>query len=376
MREHLKTEWRQFLASPPGARFLQCYERHQKRNAPWLKPLMFFAGVFSFVIGFVLAFIPGPAILFFAISAALFACEYRPVANAFDKVEVWGRGVWARFRGRRPRKQSRMETTAGTLSEEERETLRAAAEASIQQRLAAASQPTAAAPGGVDMRNLQVPGAPPPPSAIEFNRPAPAPAAAGPVDMSKLRIPLNGTREIHAQAVAQASVEKYRAGAEPQPAAAEPVDAYMENEVAPSDASQRQPDATPEQSSPSQWSVQSAVPPRRSERRGPEPLFSSQRDAKAAQTPHFSSTKQGTGPDQPRVVAIVPHVSRPPMQRAGTMRIWAEVTKPSPTPDAVKNVKRVIQQSAKNDASVVTLAPPAIIGDRATRRHQRAAGHG
>ena len=89
--EQLYDSLTRLKASEPGERFLQCYQRHQAREAPWLKPLMFFAGVFSFVIGFVLAFIPGPAVMFFALSAALFACEYKPVANAFDKVEVWGR---------------------------------------------------------------------------------------------------------------------------------------------------------------------------------------------------------------------------------------------------------------------------------------------
>jgi len=366
MREHLKTEWRNFLASPPGARFLQCYERHQARNAPWLKPLMFFAGVFSFVIGFVLAFIPGPAILFFAISAALFACEYKPVAKSFDKVEVWGRKTWAKLRGRGSRKHSRMETTAGTLSEEERESLRAAAEASVKQRAsqseAAAAQPAAAAPEPVDMHQLEIPGSPAS-GAIEFGRSATTPAAAaGSIDMSKLQIPLNGTREIHAQAVAQASVEKYRTSAEPQP---QPVAAELDNDPEPIPELQE-----PSGASPSQWSMHSAVPPREPESRGPEPLFSTQ----PGETPHFTSTKQGTGPDQPRVVAVVPHVSKPPIQRAGTMRIWAELTPPA-APDAMNKMKRVIQQSAKNDASVVMLAPPAIVGDHAARQQHRAAGH-
>jgi hypothetical protein len=182
--------------------------------------------------------------------------------------------------------------------------------------------------------------------------------------MSNLRVPLNGTREIHAQAVAQANVEKYRAHADAQPTAAQPVSEVAQDAAfAPVEAAK---------DSASQWSVQAVVPPRTSDNRGPQPLFGETQPGKDA--PHFSSTKQGTGPDQPRVVAIVPHVSRPPMPpRNGTMRIWAAVTTPSPAENTLQNVKRVIQQSAKNDASVVMLAPPAVISDRP--QQPRAAGH-
>lgn len=89
MLDGLKAEWWQFRSAPAGHRFLACYERHQAREAPWLKPILFFFAIFSLVIGLVLAFIPGPAILFFAIAAALLAAESKIVAMTFDRVECW-----------------------------------------------------------------------------------------------------------------------------------------------------------------------------------------------------------------------------------------------------------------------------------------------
>jgi hypothetical protein len=86
----LKAEWWRFRSAPVGHRFVACYERHQAREAAWMKPVLFFLAIFSLVIGIVLAFIPGPAILFFAISGALFAAESRLVATTFDRVEAWG----------------------------------------------------------------------------------------------------------------------------------------------------------------------------------------------------------------------------------------------------------------------------------------------
>jgi hypothetical protein len=127
MFDRVKAEWRNLKRAPTGQRFVQCYERHQARDAPWLKPFLFFSAVFSFVIGLVLAFVPGPAILFFAISGALLAAESRAVATAFDRAELFVRNLFERFRAKRRTRQARAETRAGRIDHREASMLAAAA---------------------------------------------------------------------------------------------------------------------------------------------------------------------------------------------------------------------------------------------------------
>jgi hypothetical protein len=112
MMNGLKAEFRELKNAAAGRRFLACYERHQAREASWLKPLVFFAAIFSLVIGVVLAFIPGPAILFFAIAAALLAAESRFVATTFDKLECWARRTYKRLWSERKKHSARATTKA------------------------------------------------------------------------------------------------------------------------------------------------------------------------------------------------------------------------------------------------------------------------
>lgn len=202
MLDKVKAEWQDLKQAPAGQRFVKCYERHQAREAPWLKPILFFAAVFSFVIGVVLAFVPGPAILFFAISGALLAAESRPVASAFDKVELFARHLFDRFRAKRRKRQARAETRVGRIDKHEAAILqRAAAAAGLAQTPQVPARPESSevpahqpvssateygvpqAAGPVDMSKLQLPDAPAQPSVH------PANAHAAPVDMSKLQLP-------------------------------------------------------------------------------------------------------------------------------------------------------------------------------------------
>jgi hypothetical protein len=119
-KKRWQERWKALKAAEPGTRFEAAYERqHQKdkersKLVRWLRP--FFA-VISFAIGVVLAFIPGPAVVFFALSAALIATQSRPVARFLDRAELWSRhhwtklrARWRRFRSERPRKTRRATT--------------------------------------------------------------------------------------------------------------------------------------------------------------------------------------------------------------------------------------------------------------------------
>lgn len=77
---------KELLRREPGTRFQAFYE--EQRHAPvWLRAIYIGLALVALVVGVVLAFIPGPAVLFFAIAAALTATQSAWVARVLDRVE-------------------------------------------------------------------------------------------------------------------------------------------------------------------------------------------------------------------------------------------------------------------------------------------------
>jgi len=75
----------------------------------WVKLAYAALSLVLFAVGVVFAFIPGPAVLFFALCAALLAAQSAWVAERFDRAEVTGRrlalavrAAWRRRRNARP----------------------------------------------------------------------------------------------------------------------------------------------------------------------------------------------------------------------------------------------------------------------------------
>ena len=100
-KRQLRKGWTELKASQPGERFEDAYHR-QKRTGQGrsaaerlLRPIL---ALLSFAIGVVLAFIPGPAVVFFALSATLLATQSLRVARALDQTEVWLRLQRAKLR--------------------------------------------------------------------------------------------------------------------------------------------------------------------------------------------------------------------------------------------------------------------------------------
>jgi hypothetical protein len=88
-------------AGPPGHRFRNRYHAHQRsRRGRGIAGMVgrFLLSAVAAAIGFVLVFIPGPAVLFFLISGALLAADWLPVARLLDWGEVRGRQLWDRAR--------------------------------------------------------------------------------------------------------------------------------------------------------------------------------------------------------------------------------------------------------------------------------------
>jgi hypothetical protein len=114
MFERLHKEWSRFKAYPAGERFARVHER-QKGAPAWVRPAMLIGAVVAFAIGVPLAVLPGPAVLFFAISGALLAAQSAWVARQLDRAEVALRKLVKRFRRRfRKRRGDAAKHGAGT----------------------------------------------------------------------------------------------------------------------------------------------------------------------------------------------------------------------------------------------------------------------
>jgi hypothetical protein len=102
----IRESWEGLKAQAPGERF-EWFHQRQSTKGLGAKVLYVVLAVVFFGVGVVLAFIPGPAVLFFALSAALVGAQSLWVARLLDRGEVKGRRAWeslrARWRGRKRR---------------------------------------------------------------------------------------------------------------------------------------------------------------------------------------------------------------------------------------------------------------------------------
>lgn len=96
----LKAQWQELKELPPGERFETIYRQKKKENEgkPWKRVLAFAGAFVSFAIGVVLAFIPGPAVLFFALTGALLATQSLFVARALDSGEMYVRKLIRKYK--------------------------------------------------------------------------------------------------------------------------------------------------------------------------------------------------------------------------------------------------------------------------------------
>jgi hypothetical protein len=92
---------KKLMQLPAGRRFETFYEweLQQNRKRTSLHTLLLWGvALVSIAVGVVLVFIPGPAVLFFAIAGAIFAMQSRRAARALDWTEVKIRGAARRLR--------------------------------------------------------------------------------------------------------------------------------------------------------------------------------------------------------------------------------------------------------------------------------------
>lgn len=102
MALRLREQWKELTRGTPGTRFRDRHFRHQRRarKERWaLRLVRFVAAALAAAVGVVLAFLPGPAVLFFLIAGALLASEWLWMARMLDWLEIRLRRL-ARFSAR------------------------------------------------------------------------------------------------------------------------------------------------------------------------------------------------------------------------------------------------------------------------------------
>jgi hypothetical protein len=100
----IQSHWFEFKHWPAGQRFTRFYETQRGARSRWTAPLIWLLALLALGVGVVLAFIPGPAVLFFAIAAALLASQSRWLAVHLDSAEVALRRLWDALRRKHARR--------------------------------------------------------------------------------------------------------------------------------------------------------------------------------------------------------------------------------------------------------------------------------
>jgi hypothetical protein len=95
----LSKHWNTLRQGKPGHRFRDRYRRNQRaaHRHNWAGRIVRIClAAVTFTIGVILAFIPGPAVVFFLLTGALLASDFFWMARLLDWGEVKGRKLWGR----------------------------------------------------------------------------------------------------------------------------------------------------------------------------------------------------------------------------------------------------------------------------------------
>lgn len=120
MFSRIRAELEELKKADPGKRFRAMHEKQRELMPGWAAPLYIGGAIVSLGVGVVLMFIPGPAILFFALSGTLLATQSGWVADKLDVAEQWLRKVWGRLRKREDETPTKAETPQARAKQNER----------------------------------------------------------------------------------------------------------------------------------------------------------------------------------------------------------------------------------------------------------------
>jgi hypothetical protein len=95
----LKGAWQRFRNRRPGFRFHGMYVDHQKASkAAWKRVALIFGGVVVVIVGIIALPAPGPGMLIIALGAGMIARESETLSDALDRLELYLRAKWRRWR--------------------------------------------------------------------------------------------------------------------------------------------------------------------------------------------------------------------------------------------------------------------------------------
>jgi len=98
--------WQDLLTSRAGKRFQHFHAAHESKRSGWGRALTITAAVICVAIGVVLAFIPGPAVVFFALALALLSTQSHWLARKSDRAELFLRALWRKHQRRRRQRRN------------------------------------------------------------------------------------------------------------------------------------------------------------------------------------------------------------------------------------------------------------------------------
>ena len=98
LKQQARARWEEMKDDPPGQRFQRLYHRRQERKERGGRLLHYLLVIGLVLVGIVLVFIPGPAVVLFGLAAALLAEDSVLVAKALDRLELRLRALrrWAK----------------------------------------------------------------------------------------------------------------------------------------------------------------------------------------------------------------------------------------------------------------------------------------
>lgn len=100
-------QWQHFKAMPSGRRFQTRHRLRRAQKGGLLRKVVFTtAGTLLILVGLTMLVLPGPGLLAILLGAALIAEESLIAARLLDRLDVWGSGLWNRWRARRKSSRS------------------------------------------------------------------------------------------------------------------------------------------------------------------------------------------------------------------------------------------------------------------------------
>ena len=101
-------QWQHFKSTPSGRRFQTRHRIRRAQKGGLLRKVVFVTmGLLLILVGMTMLVLPGPGMLAMLLGAAFIAEESMLAARMLDRLDLWGTGLWQRWREWRRRNRAR-----------------------------------------------------------------------------------------------------------------------------------------------------------------------------------------------------------------------------------------------------------------------------